>query len=134
MPVTTELPGLLTTSAMSVAVIQWLKNAKFIPFVTQHSTGINRALGWATALMSATGLHYKYDASNGTLILTGLTLTAIAHASYDTVQSYAFNWLIYNGLVKSRAADVAAVAEGVRTIPVAPPGVVTAGVEQATKP
>ena len=131
MPVTTELPGLITTSAMSVAIIQWLKNTKYLPFINQHTTGINRMVGWGTAMLSATGLHYTYDAHSGTLTLTGLTLMTVAHALFDTTKSYAFNWLIYNGMVKSRAADVAAVAEGVRPVPVAQPGVVAAGVEQA---
>ena len=37
MPVSTELPALISTSAMSVAIIQWLKNTKYVPFMDQHS-------------------------------------------------------------------------------------------------
>jgi hypothetical protein len=131
MPVATELPGLITTSAMSVAIIQWLKNTKWVPFINQHSAGINRMVGWGSALLSATGLHYTFDAHTGTLTLTGLTLMTIAHAVWDTTKSYAFNWLIYNGMVKGRAADVTAISEGVRAIPVATAGAVKAGVEAA---
>jgi hypothetical protein len=133
MPVSTELPALISTSAMSVAIIQWLKNTKYIPFMDQHSAGINRVVGWCSALASSAGIHYSYDAHVGTLTLTGLTAMAIFHAATDATKSYAFNWLIYNGLVKGRAADVAAVAErqaqGMPVKVAATPGVVAAAAE-----
>lgn len=135
MPVSTELPALISTSAMSVAIIQWLKNTKYVPFVSQHTAGINRILGWGSAFLSSIGIHYTYDAHLGSLTITGLTLIAIFHAGLDASKSYAFNWLIYNGMVKGRAADVSAVAEGITPVAVvAPPGVVVAGAEQAAKP
>lgn len=133
MPVSTELPALISTSAMSVAIIQWMKNTKLVPFMDQHTAGINRLFGWGSAFTSAIGIHYSYDAHLGSLTITGLTLYAIVHACMDATKSYAFNWLIYNGMVKGRAADVAAVAEGIvpRAVPVAQPGVIAAGKEQA---
>lgn len=133
MPVSTELPALISTSAMSVAIIQWIKNTKYVPFVNQHTAGVNRLLGWGSAFCSAIGIHYSYDAHLGNLTITGLTLYAIVHAALDATKSYSFNWLIYNGMIKGRAADVAAVAEGVPATPVAQPGVIAAGVEQAAQ-
>ncbi len=134
MPVSTELPALISTSAMSVAIIQWLKNTKYVPFMDQHTAGINRLFGWGAAFCSAVGIHYTYDAHIGTLTLTGLTASAIVHAGLDATKSYSFNWLIYNGMVKGRAADVAAVAESPKKVAVvASPGVVAAGKEMAPK-
>ncbi len=135
MPVSTELPALISTSAMSVAIIQWLKNTKYVPFMDQHSAGINRLVGWVSALTSSVDIHYSYDSHLGTLTLTGLTAAAIFHASMDATKSYAFNWLIYNGMVKGRAADVAAVAEALPKKPavVVSPGVAQAGKEMATE-
>lgn len=135
MPVSTELPGLLTTSAMSVAIIQWLKNAKWVPFMDQHTAGINRAVSWGAAFLAATGLHYNYDPNSGTLTIMNLTAMAIVHAMWDATKSYAFNWLIYNTSgIKTRAADVAAVAEGVPAKKVVGPGVAAAGAEMAAEP
>ncbi len=132
MPVSTELPALISTSAMSVAIIQWLKNTKWVPFMDQHTAGINRLVGWGTAFISATGIHYTYDAHVGTLTLTGISAMAIMHAVLDATKSYSFNWLIYNGMVKGRAADVAAVAEGVPAKKVVSPGVAAAAAEMAS--
>lgn len=97
---TTELPALLTASSMTVAVIEWMKNTKFIPFMNQHTAGINRLVAWIAAFCAGTGIHYQFDSHTGTLTLTGLTLTVIGHAAWDTTKSYAFNWMVYRGIVK----------------------------------
>lgn len=129
-----EFLSTITASSMVVAVIQWLKNTKMIPFINQHSAKLNRTLSWAAAFISGAGLHYHYEASTGTLVLTGLTAAAFGHAIWDTAQSYALQWLIYKGIVKGPAADVAAVAEGVPVTSVVGPGAVVAGAEAASKP
>lgn len=124
-----ELITTLTTSTMVVSIIQWLKNNKWVPFVDQHSSTINRVLAWLAAVISGAGIHYNYEAATGTLTLTGLTLVAVVHAFGDTVQSYAAQSLIYRGLFKERAADVTAVAEGIPAKVVVSPGVKAAGEE-----
>jgi len=133
MPVSTELPGLITTSAITVALIQWVKNTKWIPFVNQHSSTVNRIVGWCAAFVTAAGLHYTWDAGTGTLTLTNLHLINILHAAGDTTKSYAFQWLIYKGIVQTPARDVAAVTEGVPARVVVPAGAVVAASEQGPK-
>lgn len=133
MPVSTELPSLITTSAITVAAIQWLKNTKLIPFINQHSSTVNRVVGWTAAFITAAGLHYTWDANTGTLTLTNLHLMSILHAAGDTTKSYAFQWLIYKGIVQTPARDVAAVTEGVPARVVVPVGAVVAAGEQGPK-
>ncbi len=133
MPVTTELPSLITTSAIAVAAIQWVKNTQWIPFVNQHSSTVNRIVGWGVAFITAAGLHYTWDATSGTLTLTNLHMMNILHAVGDTTKSYAFQWLIYKGVVQSPARDVAAVTEGVPARVVVPAGAVVAAAEQGPK-
>lgn len=129
MPVQTELPALITTSAMCVAVIQWLKNTKLVPFMDQHTAAINRTVAWMAAMISAAGIHYTWDAATATLTITGLHASTIIHAAADVTKNYAFQWLIYKGIVKGPAADVAAVQEGVPVAAVAPAGVVASAKE-----
>ncbi len=133
MPVTTDLPALISTSAITVAIIQWMKNSELpiLKAFSQHSAGLNRTVAWIASLIAGVGIHYKYDPALGALTITGLTGTAIISAAVNATKSYGFNWLIYNLAVKSRAADVSAVAEGVRPVVVASPGAVVAGAEQA---
>jgi len=138
MSVKTELPDLLYTSAVSVASIQALKNSKLpaLSFVNQHSNRVNQTISVLFATVSSIGLHYKFDPNAGTLLISGLTLATLVpaalHAGSDTAKSWAFNWILYQ-LVKTRAADVAAVQEGIpsgkATIPVASPGVIAAAHE-----
>lgn len=93
-----EVLDTVTASAMSVAIVQWLKNTKLVPFMDQHTTSINRVVAWIMALLSATGIHYNFDHATGTLTLTGLTAAAIFHTVGDTIKSYALQWLVYRGV------------------------------------
>ena len=136
MKVTTELPDLLTTSAVSVASIQALKNSKVpaLSFINQHSSRANQAVSVLFALVSSIGLHYKFDPTTGTLLISGLTASALAqaafHTAFDTTKSWSFNWILYQ-LIKTREKDVAAVVEGGLgpTETVVPPGVAASAAE-----
>ncbi len=133
MAVSTDLPAIIATSSISVAIIQWMKNSN-LPFLkpfSQESSGLNRLMAWVAALIAGVGIHYHYDPNLGALTITGLTGAAIYSAAVSATKSYGFNWLIYNTAIKSRAADVAAVASGVPVTPVVGPGVAKAGVDQA---
>jgi hypothetical protein len=139
MAVSTDLPAIIATSSISVAIIQWMKNSNlpFLKAFSQESSGLNRLMAWVAALIAGVGIHYHYDPSLGALTITGLTGAAIYSAAVSATKSYGFNWLIYNTAVKNRAADVSAVAGGMPVTPVVGPGVAKAGVEQAnegTKP
>lgn len=102
----------ITASAMAVAIIQWMKNTKLIPFMDQHTDAINRLVAWIAATISAFGIHYNYDATAGTLTLTGLTAAGIGHSLWEVIRSYAFQILIYKGVMKPAAAPA--------TVPAAP--------------
>ena len=91
-----EVLSTLSASAIAVGVIQYLKNVKWIPFMNQHSAGMNRFVGWAVAFASSLGLHFAYDHAAGTLTITGLTVAVIGHTAWDTIKSYAMQWLTYN--------------------------------------
>lgn len=133
MSVSTDLPAIISTSAISVALIQAVKNSQWpmLKAFSQESSGLNRTLSWLAALIAGVGIHYHYDPSLGALTITGLTGPAIYSAGVSAMKSYGFNWLIYNTAVKGRAADVAAVAGGVPVTPVVGPGVVKAGEDAA---
>lgn len=112
MSVTTELPALISTSALSVAFIQWVKNSQLpiLSAFSQQSAGLNRTLSWLVAMVTGIGIHWHYDPALGALTITGLTLAAVTSAAINTAKSYGFNWFIYNvSGVKQRSSDAAAV-------------------------
>lgn len=107
MPVSTELPALISTSALSVAIIQWMKNSSLgilKPF-SQQSTGLNRLVAWLAAVVAGVGIHWHYDPALGALTVTGLTAAALWSTGINSAKSYAFNWLIYNTAVKGRVVQ-----------------------------
>lgn len=112
MPVSTELPALLSTSALTVAIIQWAKNSAlpWLGFVNHDSPGVSRTLAWIAAFISGVGIHYKYDPALGALTITGLTAATIVSAVVNMGKSYGFNWLVYNLTLKGKG-----------TYPVPPP-------------
>ena len=109
MPVSTELPALISTSALSVAIIQWFKNSNLSIFkaFNQQSTGLNRTVAWLAAIVSGVGIHYHYDPALGSLTITGLTAATLWSAGIQSAKSYAFNWLIYNTAIKGRQVQPA---------------------------
>lgn len=125
MPVSTELPALISTSALSVAIIQWMKNSALpgLGFVNHDSPGVSRALAWLAALISGVGIHYHYDPTVGALTITGLTATALVTMGLNAAKSYGFNWFIYNVTLKGKG-----------TYPVPPPVVDTKTPEEKKAP
>ena len=117
---TTELPALITTGGMAVAIIEWMKNSKVVPFMNAHTATMNRVVGWIAAFCGATGLHYKFDHTAGILTITGISAAVIGHTIYDTVQNYAFQWLVYKGVVKPATAAVSVAQTLANVAPVAP--------------
>lgn len=123
----------ITASTLAVSVIQWLKDTKYVPFINQHSASLNRTLSWAIAFCSGAGIHYTFNGDAGVLTVTGLSAGVIIHTATITCKQYAAQWLIYKGIVRGPAADVAAVKEGTRAVAVAPAGSIAAANEGTIK-
>jgi hypothetical protein len=104
MPVSTELPALLSTSALSVAIIQWMKNSLLpgLGFINHDSPKVSLTLSWLAALISGLGIHYTYNPDVGTLTITGLTMVALVTTGLQTAKSWGFNWLVYHLALKGR--------------------------------
>ena len=94
----------ITAGGMAVAVIQWLKETKWLPFINEHSAGINRLVAAIAACISAIGLHWAFDASEGVLTITGLHWANIGHSAWDVFKSYVLQWLMYKGVIKGSSA------------------------------
>ncbi len=126
----------VTASAAVVSILQWAKSSKLVPFITQHSAGWNRALGWFAAFCTGTGIHFTFNHDAGVLQITGLSVGVIIHTATITSKQYFAQWLIYKGIVKEPAATQAAIQEGMPVAAVAPAGAVAAAQQnpQPVKP
>lgn len=80
----------LASGALLAYLLQWVKQSKFIPWVSEHTKGINYALTGILSLMAAVGIHYQFDAASGVLTIGGLHATAIAHGLWEWAKQWAF--------------------------------------------
>lgn len=93
---------IITTSAVSVWLIQQLKKSKWFALLTPSSTTMNRLASIVGALLSATGIHLAFNA--GTLTITGLTLATAVPALIAWFKSFVMNELIYMGVQTKQQA------------------------------
>lgn len=90
-----EILSTVAASALVVSALEWVKNNKWVPFINQHSAGVNRTLGWFAAFCTGTGIHYTFNQDAGVLTITGLSAGIIIHTLATTSKQYAVQWLIY---------------------------------------
>lgn len=93
----------LTISAVVVMAVQWLKTAKWMPFMQAHTDTVNRVVAWLGAAGTALGLHLVYDSTAHSLTLNGLVFASILHGGWDWIKSVAVQELIYKGVLKPDA-------------------------------
>lgn len=90
----------VTASAVVVLALQYLKKSRFAPFITYETDVLNKALAALFAAFTAVGIHYSYDATTHTLMVTGITVGAFLHGLWHWLTSFSFQQLIYHGVVK----------------------------------
>jgi len=94
------LHATLAANAVSVFLIEKLKAAKNIPWIHQHSSQLNRMVAIATSGLAAVGVHFTFNAGDGTLLITGISMAGIVGAAWHWVQSFALQEVMYQGTVK----------------------------------
>lgn len=94
----------VTLSAVAVVVMQWLKKAKWFPWLTEQSGKVQNVVAAITAAIVAIGVHYTYDPLTSTLTVTGISWAALGHGAWHWLQSYTFQEVIYKGAIKPNEA------------------------------
>ena len=93
--------------AVVVYVLEWIKRARWVAFITIETKKLNGFLAKAAALLMAVGIHYEFDATAGTLMITGLTIAGLAHGLWVWLQQVVVQELIYNTAIQSRTITIA---------------------------
>lgn len=97
---TAMLGGTITASAVSVFLINALKNARWFPLLQKESVAAGRIFGILFAAASALGIHAAF--TGGTLTITGLTLTGVLGAGWLWLKSFALQeWIYQSSRVKT---------------------------------
>ena len=94
-----QLISQFTASGIAVWLIQKIKAAKWLPFITDETNGFNRTLAALLATLSTVGIVFTYDPA-GALTITGLTLANGVMLAWKVAGSLVMQEIIYRGAVK----------------------------------
>lgn len=93
-----ELTASVVAGYVIVVLIQWVKKQRWIPFIDHCNTAnINRFVAAFMALATSIGIHFKYDGSDGSLLVTGLSLSSILPLAGEAIRQFVVQQLIYKG-------------------------------------
>lgn len=84
-----------TSSAVSVAVINWLKNSKYFPWITKEKITLLRMLSVVAAAASGVGINYVWSGTNHSLLLSGLTMANGTAFVWTLLKHFAMNETIF---------------------------------------
>lgn len=84
--ITSQLAG----AALLAYLLQWVKSSKWVPWITDHTKGINYALTGLLSLAATIGIHYQFDATAGVLTIGGLHASSILAGLWEWVKQWAF--------------------------------------------
>jgi hypothetical protein len=113
----------ITSSAMFVLLIQWLKNAKWFPFLQHGAKWASRSASIVLAFFGQIGVSYTWDPTHRVLALAGIpTLAGILTTLWHVANHYALQEIIYQGAVNK--TSVTTDAKGSIPARVSPAGAV----------
>lgn len=87
----------LTLGTIGAGLLAYLKSAKWTPWFNKHSAKINHAWLVATSAIGALGVHYTWDATNHSLVISGLSLVTLGHAAWEWSKQWTVQYLVHRG-------------------------------------
>ena len=91
------------TALISSIIIQWIKKSQldiFNLFGTEKNKQFaNQCLSIVVAFITSIGIGYKYDATAGTLLLTGLTIASLEHGLWHWMLQWISQHVAYKTLI-----------------------------------
>ena len=104
-----QIGGLLNHGVLGIVVVQvidWLKQAKWASWITDETVVVNRVLGLAAAAAVVAGMDWQYQAANGTLTVTGLTVTGVMNFLGEFIKQWSLQQAAYKGLYSGKGNSV----------------------------
>lgn len=101
---TGELSAHLTTGAVIVYVIEYAKRVHWLPLQADTKT-LNRFVSALLAAAAAFGINATYDAHAGTLVITGLTWSAVILAAWEWLKQWVMQQVIFDAVVSKKGSE-----------------------------
>lgn len=94
--------NVVVTQATVGLICSWglarLKAAAWVPWINQHSAGINHAILLGTSFFGALGVHKVWNASDHSLTITGLDLATIGTSFWLWAKQWTVQFLVQRGV------------------------------------
>lgn len=85
----------LTSSGITVFALQWLKNSKYFPWITDEKMWLLRMLSGLAAAGTAVGISTTWNGANHELVIGGLTLAAVTAAVWAFAKQFVMNEMVW---------------------------------------
>lgn len=85
----------LTSAGVSVALINWLKNSPYFPWIEKEKTNLLRVVAGVTSAITAAGIHYTWSPESRQLIFTLPTLAGLFAFGVAWVKSFVVQEITY---------------------------------------
>jgi len=106
----------LALGAIISYALQWLKNAKWFPWLAEHTTTLNRLLSAVAAFLSSVGIvaastgHLSWETGT-TITLAIPSLSIIWQTGLNTLGQWVIQEGVYKGLVQPATVKAVAAVE-----------------------
>ena len=94
MDATTLLSSQLGAAAASAYILNWMKDSAKIPWISAHTTQINKLVRAGMAIAATIGISFAWNPTEGTLLISGVHLVTILQGGWHAFQQYAYtHWI-----------------------------------------
>lgn len=100
----------LTSAGVSVALINWLKNSPYFPWIEKEKTNLLRVVAVITSAVTAAGIHYTWSPESRQLVFTLPTLAGLWAFGVAWVKSFVVQEMTYQATRGKRANGSSAAA------------------------
>lgn len=106
-----EFSSQLATGALLAYALQWVKRSRFVPWVSDHTKGINRALTGLTSFIATIGIHYTFDPTAGVLVIGGLHTQTLLEGGWAWIEQWAFQAVAGDVIIAKTTAEAVSVGD-----------------------
>jgi len=81
-----------------------LKYTKWFPFMQRNAANMNRIFAVIVAFFASIGIQYTFNSTDGTLLITGLTLAGVGHGLWSWFIQFALQQGAFKLIVQPEEA------------------------------
>lgn len=101
-----EILSQVVVAGLSSYVMERAKKSPYLPFLTMETKRLNGVIAAIVSAVATIGIHFTYDSSAGTLMITGVGLTSLRHGLWDWAKQYLFQQFVYDTAIKNKTLGV----------------------------